>query len=70
MKAPGYIIREARERKGLTVATLSKASGISTTTIVRSEQSREISPKTWAKLKIALGIEEKQRDMGDYLLIF
>lgn len=70
MKAPNYIIRQAREQKGLSQAELAAKAGLSPTTIMKSERGADITPKTWAKIKDALGIVQKDLDMDQYVLMF
>lgn len=70
MKQRKDIIREARIQKGLSQRDLAIRANVSPTTIQKSEHGVNLSPKTWSKIKEALGIQEKTKDMGEYLLIF
>lgn len=70
MKAPNYIIKQAREAKGLSQRDFAKLAGVAPTTILKCERGGSITPKTWAKVKAALGITEKPIDNGEYLIMF
>ena len=70
MKAPNYIIRQAREEKGLSQRDLAAMAGVAPATILKSERGGSIAPKTWVKIKKALGITEKPIEKGEYLIMF
>ena len=70
MKADYYIMKLAREQKGLSQRDLSVKTGLSQATIVKAEHGGSISPKSWKKIKDALEITTKNQENDDYLLIF
>lgn len=57
MKAPNYIIKLAREQKGLSQADFAKAVGVAPATILKCEHGANIAPKTWKKIADYCGIE-------------
>lgn len=70
MKAPSYIIRQAREELGLSQRALATKAQLSTRTILKAERGGEITPRTWKKLRDALNISVKPREDGEYILMF
>ena len=53
------MLKEARERKGITIAELSRRSNVSRWMInlIEKKGYTKAKPETWSKLAIALGVE-------------
>lgn len=70
MQADYYIMKLAREQKGLSQRDLATMAGVTPTTILKAEHGGSISPRTWKKIKDALDITTKRTENDSYILEF
>lgn len=70
MQADYYIMKLAREQKGLSQRDLAAMAGVTPTTILKAEHGGSISPRTWKKIKDALDITTKRTENDSYILEF
>lgn len=70
MQADYYIMKLARDQKGLSQRDLATMTGLAPATILKAEHGASISPRTWKKIKDALGIATKRTENDSYILEF